>query len=124
MRKRKVGEPRRHVYYHCARQMNKCTEPYISEEKLIKQILRYINFMNIAHPNFLKLTEVLKTNIASYLSIREEILYEQDISPNSRPLDSVNFARYILSNGTIQEKRDLVKALDRQLFIKNGYITS
>jgi DNA invertase Pin-like site-specific DNA recombinase len=124
MRKRKVGEPRRHVYYHCARQMNKCPEPYISEEKLIKQILRYINFMNIAHPNFLKLTEVLKTSIASYLSIREEILYEQDISPHSRPLDPVNFARYILTNGTIQEKRDLVKALDRQLVIKNRFISS
>lgn len=124
MRKRKVGEPRRHVYYHCARQMNKCPEPYISEEKLIKQILRYINFMNIAHPNFLKLSERLKTSIASYLSIREEILYEQDISPHSRPLDPVNFARYILTNGTVQEKRDLVKALDRQLVIKNRFITS
>lgn len=124
MRKRKIGEPRRHVYYHCARQMNKCPEPYISEEKLIKQILRYINFMNIAHPNFLKLTEVLKTSIASYLSIREEILYEQDISPHSRPFDPVNFARYILTNGTIQEKRDLVKALDRQLVIKNRFISS
>lgn len=80
--------------------------------------------MNIAHPNFLKLTEVLKTSIASYLSIREEILYEQDISPHSRPLDPVNFARYILTNGTIQEKRDLVKALDRQLVIKNRFISS
>ena len=124
MRKRKVGEPRRHVYYHCARQMNKCPEPYISEEKLIKQILRYINFMNIAHPNFLKLSERLKTSIASYLSIREEILYEQDISPHTRPLDPVNFARYILINGTIQEKRDLVKALDRKLVIKNRFISS
>jgi DNA invertase Pin-like site-specific DNA recombinase len=124
MRKRKVGEPRRHVYYHCARQLNKCPEPYISEDKLIKQILRYINFMNIAHPNFLKLTEVLKTSIASYLSIREEILYEQDISPHTRPLDPVNFARYILTNGTIQEKRDLVIALNRQLVIKNRFISS
>lgn len=124
MRKRKVGEPRRHIYYHCARQLKNCSEPYISEDKLVKRILRYINFINIAHPNFLKLTEVLKTSIASYLSIREEILYEQDINPNSKPLDPVNFARYILTSGTIQEKRDLVKALDRQLYIKNGFISS
>lgn len=123
-RKRKWSEPRKHIYYHCTRQLNMCPEPYISEEKLIKQILRYINFMNIAHPNFLKLTETLKISVASYTSIREEILYEQDISPNSRPLDPVNFARYILTSGTLQEKRDLVVALDRQLFIKNGFITS
>lgn len=123
-RKRKWAEPRKHIYYHCARQLNMCPEPYISEEKLIKQILRYINFMNIAHPNFLKLTEILKTSVASYMSIREEILYEQDINPNSRPLDPVNFARYILTSGTIQEKRDLVQALDRQLYIKNRFIST
>ena len=123
-RKRKWSEPRRHIYYHCARQLKSCPEPYISEDKLIKQILRYINFMNIAHPNYLKLTEVLKTSVLTYQSIREEILYEQDISPNSRPLDPVNFARYILTNGTIQEKRDLVLALGRQMYIKNKFIGS
>lgn len=123
-RKRKWAEPRKHIYYHCARQLNMCPEPYIDEDKLIKQILRYINFMNIAHPNFLKLTEILKTSVASYMSIREEILYEQDINPNSRPLDPVNFARYILTSGTIQEKRDLVLALDRQLYIKDRFISS
>jgi hypothetical protein len=30
----------------------------------------------------------------------------------------------ILSNGTIEEKRDLVKALDRQLYIKDRFISS
>ncbi|AKM82914.1 hypothetical protein A2422_03000 [Candidatus Woesebacteria bacterium RIFOXYC1_FULL_31_51] len=124
LRKRKWAEPRRHIYYHCARPLSKCTEPYISEDKLIKQILRYINFMNIAHPNFLKFTEVLKTSASSYLSIREEILYEQDINPNSRPLDPVNFAKYILTSGTIQEKRDLVKALNTQLCIKDRFISA
>lgn len=123
-RKRKYSEPRKHIYYHCARQLEKCPEPYMSEDKLIKQILRYINFMNIAHPDFLKLTETLKSSIESYLAIREEILYEEDINPNSRPLDPVNFARYVLTNGTIQEKRDLVLALDRQLYIKNRFISA
>lgn len=124
LRKRKVGEPRRHVYYHCARQLNHCPEPYISEEKLIKQILRYINFMNIAHPKYLKLTEIFKNSVSSYQSIREEILYEQDINPNNVPLDPVNFGRYILTSGTIQEKRDLVSALGKQMYVKNGFIGS
>ena len=121
-RKRKWSEPRRHIYYHCARQLKSCPESYISEDKLIKQILRYINFMNIAHPNYLKLTESLQASVSIYLSIREEILYEQDISPNSRPLDPVNFARYILTNGTTGEKRDLVIALGKQMYIKNKFI--
>lgn len=122
LRKRINKEPRRHIYYHCARQLNHCPEPYISEEKLIKQILRYINFMKIAHPKHLKLTDVLKRSASSYQAIREEILYEQDINPNNIPLDPVNFARYILTSGTIQEKRDLVMALGKQMYIKNGFI--
>lgn len=123
-RKRKRAEPRRHVYYHCARQLNRCSEPYINEEKLIKQILRYINFINIAHPKFLKLTDKLKSSVDSYLKIREEILYEQDINPNSISLDVVNFARHILYNGTIQEKRDLVLALGKPMYIHNKHIGS
>lgn len=123
-RKRKVYHPRRHVYYHCARPLGQCKEPYIDEDTLIKRILRYINFMNMAHPKFLQLTDKLKSSVDSYLKIREEILYEQDINPNSRPLDIVNFARYVLYSGTVQEKRDLVLALGRQLYIKNDTIYS
>lgn len=123
-RKRKWGDPVKHVYYHCARQLNRCPERYIDEGKLIKQILRYINFMNIAHPNFLKLTDSLKISASTYQSVREEVLYDQDINPNSTPLDQVNFARYILYNGTIEEKRDLVIALGKQMYIKNGFLAS
>jgi len=36
----------------------------------------------------------------------------------------VNFARYILTNGTIRENRDLVLALGKQMYIKNGFIGS
>jgi DNA invertase Pin-like site-specific DNA recombinase len=122
-RKRKNNlPPRQHIYYHCARQLKTCPEPYISEEKLIKQILRYINFMNIAHPDFLKLTEKLQSSVSTYKSIREEILCEQNINPNGVLIDPVNFARYILSNGTIQEKRDLVLALGKQMYIKNRFL--
>ncbi len=123
-RKRKVGLPRRHVYYHCARQLGQCKEPYISEEKLVKQILRYINFMHIAHPNFLNLLEASTPIICAYKSVRNEILYEQNINPNSVPLDPVNFARHVLYNGSIQEKRDLVLALGNQLYIKNRFVTA
>lgn len=123
-RKRKWAKPRRHVYYHCARQLKPCPERYISEEKLVKQVLRYINFMNIAHPKHLKLTTALKESVSRYQAVREEILYEQNVNPNSEPIDPVNFARYILYNGTVEEKRDLIRALGKQMYIKNCYIGS
>lgn len=123
-RKRKVGEPIKHIYYHCAPYMDRCPEPYISEEKLIRQILRYINFMNMAHPNEIHLKGKLEKSIQHFQTIREEVLYKQDINPNCIPLDTVEFAAYILRSGSIEEKRGLVLALDRQLYIKNQFISA
>lgn len=123
-RKRKNKSPRRHVYYHCARELGQCKEPYISEEKLCQQILRYINFMNVAHPVSLKLTEKLSTSIEAYSKVKEEVLCEQDINPENVPLDIVSFARHILRNGTIREKRDLIKALGQPMYIHNRHLAS
>ena len=78
--------------------------------------------MNIAHPNFLKLTDKLQGSVSTYKSVREEILCEQNINPNGVSIDPVNFARYLLSSGTIQEKRDLVLALGKQMYIKNRFL--
>lgn len=123
-RKRKWDAPVKHIYYHCSALLERCPEPYISEEKLVKQILRYINFMNIAHPKHLKLTEILRSSISGYMAIREEVLYEQEINPNDSPINVVEFAAYVFRSGSISEKRDLVVALDKQLYIKNGFISS
>ena len=76
-------------------QLESCPEPYIDEDELIKEILRYINFMNMAHPWYLNLAEKMKTSTDSYLHIREEVLYDQDINSNSTPIDTFTFARYI-----------------------------
>lgn len=123
-RKRKWDEPVRHVYYHCVRGLNRCTEPYISEEKLVKQLLRYINFMNMAHPNEINFNKKLKTSIEKFKLIRDEVLYKQEINPNCAPLDMVEFAAYVFRSGSIDEKRDLVVSLEKQLYIKNSFISA
>ena len=123
-RKRKAAHPRRHVYYHCARPLGGCKEPYIDEELLVKQLLNYIRTTEANRPNFLNIEDKLKSSVESYLLIREEILYEQDINPNSRPLDIVNFAKYLFYSGSVREKRDLVEAIGKQLFIRNREVYS
>jgi site-specific DNA recombinase len=72
-RKRKHSPPNHHIYYHCARQMGQCREPYIDEKKLEKQILKYIQFMEMAHGDSVQLTPLLKKSMEVFLSIREEI---------------------------------------------------
>lgn len=124
-RKRKYGEPRYHIYYHCTRQKKYgCPEPYITEEKLIKQTLRYLNFMYMAHPQIFTFKEFVKESMGAYGKMRDEILWAQDINPENKPVHFMDYANYIFRNGTIQEKREVTKILNRQLYIHNKTVTS
>ncbi|MDD3679526.1 MAG: recombinase family protein [Candidatus Shapirobacteria bacterium] len=123
-RKRKVGEPRHHVYYHCGRVKDpNCREPFLSEEELIKSLLRFINFMAMAHPQTLKFTPKLKQSMDSYNSIREETLIRQDINPNGNELTFLEYAQYILRSGSNEEKIELTKVFGKQLYIHNKEIS-
>jgi site-specific DNA recombinase len=124
-RKRKYGEPRYHIYYHCTRQKKYgCPEPYITEEKLVKQILRYINFIYMAHPQLFTLNNFLKNSMEEYKKMRDEILWAQDINPENKPVHFMDYANYIFRNGTMQEKREITNILNRQLYIHNETVTS
>ena len=124
-RKRKIGDPVYHVYYHCSRQKkHDCVEPYLTEEKLVKQILRYINFMYMAHPQLFTLSIFIKSSMESYKKTRDEILWAQEINPDSKPLELMDYASYIFRNGTTQEKREVTSILNRQLYIHNETVTS
>lgn len=122
-RKRKVGEPRHHVYYHCGRSKDpSCKEPFLTEEELVKSLLQFINFMSVAHPQTIKPTPKLKQSMESYNQIREETLVRQNINPKSSELTFLEYAQYILRSGTNEEKLELTKVFGKQLYIHNKEI--
>jgi len=124
-RERLNQPPRYHIYYHCSRQIDHtCKEPYISEEELEKSLLKFINFMYIAHPHELLLTEKIQQGIGEFRRMREAILLQQNIDPDSTPWDIRDYARYVLTNKNIEEKRELFNLFKFPLFIQNSTITS
>lgn len=124
-RKRKVGEPRHHVYYHCTKQINyECPEPYVSEEELTKAILRYINFMEMAHPQVLRVSERLNHSMQSYKEIRDAILLQQDVDPDKKPLTISEYSKHALKNGSVMEKKEVVQTLGKQLYLHDKGIVS
>lgn len=123
-RKRKWDQPRYHVYYHCTRQkMYDCPEPYLTEEKLIKQILRYLNFMYIAHPQIFPLEKIQKS-MDNYKQTRDEILWSNEVNPANKPLHFMDYANFIFKNGNDREKVELSMILNRQLYLHNEIVTS
>lgn len=124
-RERLNREPRYHIYYHCSRQIDhNCKEPYVSEEDLERSLLRFINFMYMAHPQELILTDKIQEGIEEFKKMREALFLQQDINPNSKVWDIRDYARYVLTNKNIEEKRELFNLFKSPLFIKNSTITS
>ena len=124
-RKRLNKEPMHHVYYHCARNIDfDCTEPYISEPDLERSLLRFINFMYIAHPKELVVTEKVQKGMEIFSKMREALFLQQNINPNSALWDIRDFARYVLTNKSTEDKRELFNLFKFPLFIQNKTITS
>lgn len=124
-RKRKARPSVYHIYYHCTRQKKYgCAEPYLTEEKLVKQILRYLNFMYMAHPQIFTFKELTKESMEAYKKMRDEILLAQDIDPDNKPVHFMDYANYIFRNGTMQEKREVTNILGRPLYLHNETVTS
>ena len=124
-RKRKWDKPRHHIYYHCIKKIDyNCPEPYLTQEDLIKAILRYINFIEMAHPQTLKISEKLKRSMQEYRNVRDEILLQLDVDPDDKKLTFTEYAKYIMINGKEFEKQEAIAALNRELYIHERAIVS
>lgn len=124
-RKRKVGESKYHIYYHCTRRRDpNCPEPYVTEEKLVKGLIRYIDFTSMAHPQMIHYTEKLKFNMEQYKKVRDEVFLGQNINPDKMPFDIREYAKHTLRRGTTGDKREIIKALGGIVYIHNQMICS
>jgi len=124
-RKRKHGEPRYHIYYHCSRQVNyNCPEDYINEKGLTKALFRYINFTYISHPQILNLTQEIREGVNEYKKVRDDVLLRQDIDPDEKTMDIRDYAKHILNNGDTERKRQLIKLFSEQLYLHDRKVVS
>lgn len=124
-RKSKFREPKYHVYYHCTRRRDPdCPEPYVTEEKLVKELVRYINFTTMAHPQMIRYTEKVKFGMEQYQKLRNEIFIQQNINPDKMPFDFREYAKYTLTRGTTLDKREIINALGGIVYIHNQMVCS
>ncbi len=117
--------PRYHVYYHCTKQVNyKCPEPYINQDQLVKELIKYIHYTETSRPQAIKITDRLKRSMQNYQWVRDEVLLQQNIDPEKRPLKVTEYAKHVFYNGQPQEKREIVQALNKQLYLHQRTIVS
>ena len=114
----KNGTVRRYVYYHCTRGRDRdCKELYIREEDLIQQLL---SIMDIVSLDKIGAREKLQKEVERYQNLTYKILGKTDAGALPLPkVDIRNYAKHVLIEGTIQEKREILSCLKTKLHLKN-----
>ena len=107
----------RYVYYHCTCGKDRdCKQPAIREEELIKQMIALMDKVDI---DKLKTAEKIKKEIQRFQKFNY-IMSGNDGDQMPKKLSDVNiknYAKYILLEGTKQEKRDLLECLKSKLIL-------
>lgn len=97
-----------------------CKCGYIREEDLIKQLIDLLDKINL---NKLGVKENLEEERKRYDKFRKAVLglKEQD-EQAVKEINIKNYARYVLTEGTILEKRELLYNLRSKLILKHKVV--
>ncbi len=119
-KKLKDGSVNRHVYYGCTRSKDKnCKCGYINEIELIKQFEKLIDQVNIDE---IGMKEKIKYEIERIKKFNQSIL-EITQKIQIKDVDIRDYAKFILKNGTIEEKRELLTCFKSRILLKNKTIS-
>ncbi|MFA6077319.1 MAG: recombinase family protein [Candidatus Paceibacterota bacterium] len=117
----KDGTHARYVYYSCSRARDRnCKNKYIREEELITELLKILDKVNI---NELGMRQKLEDEIARFNIFQRSVLGSTDKVKNREDMDIRNYAKYILKEGSVSEKRELLGNLRSKIVYKDKTLT-
>jgi len=115
------GSVKRYVYYGCtrARDLN-CKCRYIREEELIKQLSEILDKVDIDE---LGIKKQFEQEVGRYYKFSKNVLkIDDEKSKSQKEIDMRNYAKYLLKEGSMLEKRELLSNLQSKLVMKNKKI--
>lgn len=119
-KKLKDGSTAKYIYYGCTRARDlSCKSGYIREEELILQFVGLVDTLSI---NELGLRKRLNDEFQRYQKF-QTMLGIQKSDARSVDADMKNYAKYILREGNIFEKRELLTYLKDRILLANKVIT-
>ncbi len=118
-KKLKDGSVNRHIYYGCTRSKDKnCKCGYINEIELIQQFEKLIEQVNI---NEIGMKEKIKYEVERIKRFNQSVLNtKQQIQ--IKDVDIRDYAKFILKEGLIEEKRELLTCFKSKILLKNKEI--
>jgi DNA invertase Pin-like site-specific DNA recombinase len=110
----------RYVYYGCSRSRDAhCKSGYIHEEELIKQLIEIIGQMDMNEGDVRKKfdSEIKRMNKFQRTFLGNKITNQKDIE-----FDPKSYATYVLQEGTIAEKRELLSSFKNKISLSQKVI--
>lgn len=114
-KKQKNGSIHRYVYYGCTRFRDKnCKCGYINEDELVEQ---FASLMDQVDLNEIGIKEQLKTEVERFKKFQRGVLGTKE-KIDTADVDIRNYAKYLLREGTILEKRGLMGCFKSKILLK------
>lgn len=118
-KKLKDGTYNRHVYYGCTKARDKnCKCGYISEVELIKQLQKLIDKIDIKKS---PIQEKIKSEIGRFKKFQSMVTSRNE-NIDINDVDMKNYTKFLLKEGNIEEKRELLNCLNGEILLKNKVV--
>jgi len=116
------GTIKKYIYYGCTRGKDrKCKERYVEEKDLIKQLIKLVDKVSL---DKLGIKEKIELELERYNKFRYGVLeLKKEEEEKQKDIDIKNYAKYILKNGSLYEKRDLLSCLRSRLALKDKKVS-
>lgn len=118
-KKLKDGSVNRHVYYSCTKSKDKyCKCGYINEVDLIEQFEKLLDRINISE---IGMKDKIKSEVERIKRFNQSVLnVKQQIQ--IKDVDIRDYAKFILKDGSIEEKRELLTCFKSKILLKEKQI--
>lgn len=118
-KKLKNGTVNRYVYYFCNKSRDRnCKCGYINEDDLLKQFEELMNDINL---DKIGIKEKIKIEVERFKKFQKFVLKNND-KIEIGDIDIRNYIKYILKEGSILEKRELLGCLKSKITLRNKII--
>ncbi|MDR0462712.1 MAG: recombinase family protein [Pseudomonadales bacterium] len=137
-KKTKGGGFNKYTYYHCTRSVDfECDEPYLREEELISQLIKYVERDEVEFKQK-KLNERLVQDVEKFHRLRTDVLHQQYIAGHLKQFDrpesgkfndqmAKDYVLHVLKMGTSEERMEVMSMIktrfllsEKQLFRRDA----
>jgi site-specific DNA recombinase len=119
-KKLKNGSINSHIYYGCTKVRDKnCKCGYMNETDLIKQLSKLVDGISFCESDVMKKIQLEVTRYKKFQHSLLQINHPIDVSE----IDAKTYIKFLLKEGTMQEKREIINCFSRKVLFSNKQLT-